>query len=70
VRGTCTIFSNYALREICGKPSVYSQPCLCDECDALHAHGTEPIHLPSHFCAYHHDEITRPCPAPDVDCLA
>jgi len=64
MRGECNILEG---EEICGKPSVYSQPCLCDECDAPHAQNMEPIHLPSYFCAYHCDEITRPRPVLDVD---
>jgi hypothetical protein len=40
--------------EVCGKPSVYSEPCDCDRCD------TEPgYHLPWHYCAEHYDKTVR-----------
>ena len=54
MRGTCSIVvKRNGVEEPCGKPSVYSQPCLCDTCDV------EPgYHLPMHLCAEHYDRIT------------
>lgn len=38
--------------EICGKPSVYSEPCSCDRCEV------EPdYHLPLQWCAQHYDRL-------------
>jgi hypothetical protein len=53
MRGTCNILvkRNGTLEE-CGKPSVYSQPCLCDRCDIDPGY-----HLPAHWCAEHYDRL-------------
>lgn len=53
MRGTCNIaVKGNRADEACGKPSVYSQPCLCDRCDI------EPgYHLPAHWCAEHYDRL-------------
>ena len=60
MRGKCTIIVNLATRETCDRPSVYSQPCQCDECDDLAGDGLPPVHEDSHWCAEHYDEITAP----------
>jgi hypothetical protein len=53
MRGTCNMaVKRNGAYEACGKPSVYSQPCLCDQCDI------EPgYHLPVHWCTEHYDRL-------------
>jgi len=65
MRGECSIIVNLDTRETCGKPSVYSQPCLCDECDDLAGDGLPLVHEDTHLCAEHYDEITAPSAVQD-----
>jgi hypothetical protein len=57
MRGTCGIAKRLGRDgqpDYCGKPSVYTEPCNCDRCDA------EPgFHHGLDFCAEHYDELQR-----------
>jgi len=58
MRGRCNMLDRRTGEE-CSKPSVYSQPCQYDECDALAAVGKETVHLETHMCAEHYDLVHR-----------
>jgi hypothetical protein len=53
MRGECNILVkiNGELEQCC-KPSVYSEPCGCDKCDADPGY-----HLPTQYCAEHYDGL-------------
>jgi hypothetical protein len=67
MRGECSILLKNG--EECGGPSVYSEPCMCDECDWLVSQGMEAVHENMHFCAEHYDKIVKPRPRPERDDL-
>ncbi len=50
LRSECTMVVR--CREVCGSPSVYSEPCWCDKCDSDPGY-----HLPMHLCAEHYDQM-------------
>jgi hypothetical protein len=56
MRGECNILlrRNGDLEQCC-KPSVYSEPCGCDKCDADPGY-----HLPTQYCAEHYDGLMNP----------
>ena len=57
MRGECGIakrLSRDGQPEWCGKPSVHTEPCNCDRCEA------EPgFHHGLDLCAEHYDELQR-----------
>jgi len=55
LRGTCGIAKRLLPNgklDICGKPSVYTEPCNCDRCEADPGY-----HIGIDYCAEHFDEL-------------